>query len=266
MHEKKIGRIEILRAATASLAILFFIVAPISGLVYGTTCALTIGGFALISPLELVLLISGARNLLLSWLISGGIVILGIVLLGRLFCGWVCPVGVLLEYSHVLTEKNQRRRVGGRYDNREKYAILLAVLLASLLFNFAAPYLFSPPGSIYRTILQLTLRGVIGIDLAVILLFLIADLLAIRYGRSWCNTLCPLGTVISSLSIVNLVKPKVDQKTCIDFDFNCLNCERICPMRIPITRADRWGMMECNKCLKCWAECPVKAIKMELFG
>lgn len=262
----KIGKIEVLRVATATSALFFFAVAPLLGFMYGTTCAVTFGGFALVSPLELILLILGTKSVLLTWLVPGAIVILVIVFFGRFFCGWICPVGVLLEYSHGFTDKKQRKRVGGLWRNWERYAVLFAVLLASLVFDFAAPYLFSPPGSIYRIILFLMLRGVVAADLAVLLLFFLADLLALRHGRSWCNTLCPLGTVISSLSILNLVRPKVDQETCIDFDFNCLNCERICPMRIPVTRADRWGMMQCNKCLKCWSDCPVKAIKIELLS
>ena len=266
MVEMKTGRIEILRAITASLAILIFAVAPIFGLMYGTTCALTFGSFTVISPLELALVSLGTKTILVSLIVPGLIVILIVVFFGRFFCGWICPVGILLEYSHILTERKERKGVGTLWKNKEKYAILLAVLAASLLFNFTVPYLFSPPGIVYRTIIYFISHGIVGADLTVLLLIFILDVLAIRYGRTWCDTLCPLGTIISSLSIVNLVKPKVDQKRCIDFDFNCLNCERICPMRIPLTRADNWAMMDCNKCLKCWMNCPVKAVKLEVFG
>lgn len=127
---------------------------------------------------------------------------------------------------------------GGLWTNREKYAIPCGVLAAAFIFNFSAPYLFSPPGIIYRTVFGLVR--------------------AIRYERTWCNTLCTLGATISSLSLVNLVKPKVDKEACIDFDFNCLNCWRVCPMRIPLTsqsaiHGSRKAMMKCNKCLKCLA-------------
>jgi len=262
----KVGKIKILRAVTASLFLFFFVVAPILGFMYGTNCALTFGGFTLISPLELVLLILGTKNVLLGWLVPGLIVILIIVFFGRFFCGWVCPMGILLDYSHTITEKKERKRLGGSWSNWERYPILLAVLAASLLFGFAAPYLFSPPGVVYRTIIYFTSHRVIGAELVVLLLFLILDLFAVHYGRTWCNTLCPLGTVISSLSFVNLLKPKVDRRICISSDSKCLNCWRVCPMRIPVTKADRWAMMECNKCLKCWANCPAKAIKIEVFS
>jgi len=262
----RMGKIELLRGVTASLVISLFAVAPTLGLMYGTTSALTFGSLTMISPLGMALLSLGTRSVPASLIIPGLIVILVIVFFGRFFCGWICPVGILLEYSRPLISTKERKGVGGVWKNRERYPILSAVLAAALLFGFSAPYLFSPPGVVYRIVLLFTLRGIIGVDVIVLLLIFILEVFAVRRGRTWCNTICPLGTVISTLSIINLVKPRVDQETCIDFDFNCLNCERICPMRINITRADRWTMMECNKCFKCWANCPVKAIKVEAFS
>lgn len=270
MEKIKIGKIEAIRAVAASLTVFFFIAASIQGLMYGTTVVLTFGSFTLISPLELVLVSLSTKTIIVNLVVPGLISILIVVFFGRFFCGWICPVGILIECSHIVTERKRSKGAGGLdwigWKNREKYAILLAILAASLLFDFVAPYLFSPPGVIYRTILYLMLQGVIGADLMIISFIFILDLFAVHYGRTWCNTLCPLGTIISSLSIVNLVKPKVDQKRCIDFDFNCLNCEMICPMQIPLTRADSWAMMNCNKCMKCWANCPIKAIKIEVFS
>ncbi len=266
MAKIKIGKIEILRAVTVLLVVIFFLAAPFFGFAYGTNCALTFGSFVLISPLELLLMVLGTQTALMSWLIPSILVILIIVLFGRFFCGWVCPVGMLLEYSHAFTETKKMKGIGSLHSNWDRYALILAILLASLLFNFAAPYLFSPPGAVYRATLYFMLRGLIGVDLAVIAFFFVMDVLAIHYGRTWCSTICPLGTVISSLSIINLVSPKVDKKACVDFDFNCLNCERLCPMHVPILRANRWAMTECNKCLKCWEGCPVKAIKIRAFG
>lgn len=127
------------------------------------------------------------------------------------------------------------------------------------------PYLFSPPGAAYRALTSILLHGVASIDIVLLGLFVAVDLVASRFGHTWCNTLCPFGTVIRSLSVINLVQPKVDQRACIDFDFNCLHCELICPMRIPLTRGDRWQMMACTKCLKCWTRCPANAIKIALF-
>jgi len=262
MGEMKVGKIDILRIITSSLVLFLFLVAATRGIMYGMLTVLNLGGFVLISPLELALIMVSTKTILISWIVSGLTIIVIIVFFGRFFCGWICPVGMILEYSHLVTEKNKRRVLGGLWINHEKFAVILAVLAAGLIFNFIIPYLFSPPGIIYRTMISVITHGVIGVDLLILALIFIIDIVAIRYGRTWCNTLCPLGITISSLSFINLVKPKIDQKVCSDFEFNCLYCEKICPMHIPLTRADTRAMMDCNKCLKCWANCPVNAIKI----
>jgi ferredoxin-type protein NapH len=231
------------------------------GLMYGTTCALTVGNFAVISPLGWVLALLGTKNFLPDLVIPGLVAFIAVFMFGRILCGWICPVGISLEYSHAMTQKE---RFGALRWNSEKYAILLAVLVAALLFNFSMPYLFSPPGIIYRIVLSLMLQGIIGADLAILVLIFVFDILAIRYGRTWCNTICPLGSLITCLSIFNLVRPKVDRSKCLGP--KCLICESVCPMRIPITNAGRLSMMSCTKCLKCWETCPVGAIKIKVFS
>lgn len=207
----------------------------------------------MVSPLELALVSLGTKNIPINLLLSGLAVIVIIVILGRFFCGWMCPLGILLEFSHILTDRKKKRVVGILWKNRLKYAVLLAILVTSFLLDFTPPYLLSPVGMIYRS-------------MPILALIFFLDVLALRFGRTWCNSLCPLGTIIGSLSILNLVKLRVNQKKCIDSDFNCLNCERVCPMRIPITRNDEKTMMDCIKCLRCWTNCPTKAIEIKIFG
>lgn len=252
-------KFEMIRALTAGLVIVVFTLLPASGIAYGTTSALTFDGLAFISPLEWGLVMLGTKTILAKLLVPGVIVMLTIVLFGRFLCGWVCPVGILLDSSHSIsmTANKTNRRISG--NSMMRYSILLAVLAASLVFNFSLPYLFSPPGIVYRTVISYMMRGIIGVDIVVLLLIFVLDILSSGYGRTWCNSICPLGTTISSLSIVNLLRPRIDQKKCI----NCLDCERICPMQIPLTtRANNWAMMTCNKCLKCFENCPTGAVKI----
>lgn len=248
--------IRILRTAVTVLLILIFMIAPLYGIFYGSTSAVTFGNSTVISPLEFVLLLLGTKTILIRVFVPGIVSLLIISLFGRFLCGWICPTGLILDYMHDATAKNNKKKkpMG---KNKEKYAILLAVLAASLIFNVSMPYIFSPPGIVYR-ITTYILHGLIGADLAILVTIFLLDYFATRQGRTWCNTLCPLGTMITILSFVNLVKPKVDKNKCI----NCLQCEEICPMKIPIIDANRWQMKACSKCFKCWEICPVKAIKI----
>jgi ferredoxin-type protein NapH len=252
-------RFEIVRPIAAGLVILLFVLASNYGIAYGTTSAFRLGGLILISPLEWGIMILGTKTILPSLVVPALTVILVIVLFGRFLCGWICPVGILLDCSHGITIAANRKQLVFSGKNRMRYAILSAILAARLLFNFSLPYLFSPPGIIYRAVLGYVMRGVIGADLVVLSLVFVLDLLSVRYGRTWCNSICPLGTTISSLSILNLLRPQVDRNRCT----SCLECERICPMQIPLAHShNRWAMMVCNKCMKCLDNCPFGAVKI----
>jgi len=259
MVRMKKHKFEIIRAFTVILLIVVFTVVPVTGIAYGTTSAFTFGSLALISPLEWVALFLGSKTVVAKVLLPGLFVVLTIIFFGRFLCGWICPVGILLDFSHSIPMIGNKTRGCVSGNNMMRYSILAAALAASLVFNFSLPYLFSPPGIVYRIVISYVMRGIIGVDVAVLLLIFVLDVVSLRYGRSWCNSICPLGTMISSLSIVNLLRPKIDQKKCI----NCFDCERICPMQIPLTtRATNWAMMTCNKCLKCFECCPTEAVKI----
>jgi ferredoxin-type protein NapH len=259
MVRMKNHRFQIVRSLAAVLVILFFVFAAYLGIAYGTTSAFSFGGFVLISPLEWSLVTLGTKTILPTLLLPALTVILVIAFFGRFLCGWICPVGILLDYSHGIAKATNKKTFHVSRRNGMRYAILIAILAASLLFNFSLPYLFSPPGIIYRVVLGYAMRGIIGVDLTILLLIFVLDLLSIRYGGTWCNSICPLGTTISSLSIVNFLRPQVDQNTCT----NCLVCERVCPMQIPLAHSpNRWAMMVCNKCMKCLDNCPIGAMKI----
>ncbi|MBS7629077.1 4Fe-4S binding protein [Candidatus Bathyarchaeota archaeon] len=255
MVSLKQSRFLAFRIITVTSISLVFVSAPLHGTLYGTGSALNLGIFKLISPLDWLLLNLGAGKIVLDLLVLGLIVILGVIIFGRFLCGWVCPVGIILDYMNRFTES--RRRISGT-QSLEKYVILSAVLLADILFKFTAPYIYSPPGIVHRILIQYLTRGIVGVDLAALSLIIISNGLVGRYGRTWCRNICPLGTLISSLGVVNLFRPKVEVDRCIE----CFECEDVCPMRIHIVKSDRWDMMSCIKCFECLERCPVKAMRL----
>ncbi|MEM2983401.1 MAG: 4Fe-4S binding protein [Candidatus Bathyarchaeia archaeon] len=251
----KPSRFLALRIITVTSISLVFVSASLHGTFYGTGSALNLGALKLISPLDWLLLNLGAGKIVLDLLILGLIVIISVIIFGRFLCGWLCPVGMILDYMNKFTES--RRRISGT-QSLEKYVILSAILLAGILFKFTAPYLYSPPGIVHRILIQYLTRGIIGVDLAALSLIIVSNGLVGRYGRTWCRNICPLGTLISSMSIVNLFRPKVEIDKCIE----CSICEGVCPMQIHLVKSDRWDMMSCIKCFECLECCPVKAVRL----
>jgi len=174
---------------------------------------------------------------------------------GRVFCGWICPLGGVQEM--VFSDK----AVPAVPAQADKYLKLLKYpLLATLLYltwrtgnNFWAEYepfkvLFNFEGTIPAIII-----------LAIIIL------LSIISERPFCRYICPLGAVLTLTSIIAPFKVRVTEAMCK----GCKLCSKnICPMsaikmqdnelKLPIV-----DNLECIKCLRCEESCRFKAILID---
>jgi MauM/NapG family ferredoxin protein len=188
------------------------------------------------------------------------VTVVAAVILGRVWCGWICPLGTVLEWSRF----KSARRLGPKMPPRlrsVKYVLLgvIAVMAAfgslvlmvldpvSLLTRTATTSLV--PAFVYavdaveRTLIgwgvggglvdwvETTLRGTVlpfyqphfAQGIALFLLFLAVILLNILADRFWCRYLCPLGALLSLLAKVQVLRPLVGDG-CTD----CGACVRSC--------------------------------------
>ena len=168
------------------------------------------------------------------------------VVLGRVWCGWICPLGTLLEWVRFKRARAQARRLPPRLPSL-KYLLLTVVLTAALLGNLTL-LIFDPLALLTRAtgtaivpgldwaVLQLE-QGLydIGFGQSVVSLFeqivrgrllptiqpafqqavpifllLLAVVLLNRLAdRFWCRFLCPLGALLGLVSKVSLLRPWV---------------------------------------------------------
>ena len=231
----------------------------------------------------------------LYWRLLWSLVILvPALLLGRFFCGWICPLGTLhhLASSIRRERKSGRRRIeSNRYRPWQgfKYYMLVA-LTAAALCGSAVAGLFDPIALAVRSFGlallpawnyalgalagQGRLRGLAfgllldfkqfyfrqGFLLAVILLALLA--LDLRITRFWCRALCPLGAllgVVSRWSVVGLEKRTADCGDCRRCLLDCQGGDDPIP-GVP------WRKAECHLCLNCAADCPRGALRFRFFA
>ena len=80
--------------------------------------------------------------------------------------------------------------------------------------------------------------------------------LAVWKGRFWCNTVCPVGTVLGCLSKVSLLKPKIDLAKCV----KCGMCERICKAQSIDIAGGTIDRTTCVACFDCGAVCKKGAL------
>lgn len=172
--------------------------------------------------------------------ISIGLVAL---LFGRFFCGFICPLGSLQDFSGYIGKKmgiRARRLPRGKIFKREilKYPLLIILLVLSIggWGSFIGAY--SPWTAYLNLFMGLSIQ--IG---SLILLGLVIGSLLLK--RVFCRYLCPLGAFQSLLYALGPLKIKRDEDC-----KNCSNCLRDCP--VGIEESDG-GIIspECVNCLKC---------------
>lgn len=161
------------------------------------------------------------------------------LIMGRVFCGWVCPVGTLSD----LIPRTKRRL---RSYFRVKYYVLVFLLgLTGFGYQFL---LFSDP-------IVIMTRSLVFIS-QLRIPFLIIGIILMVAGlgeRFWCRVICPLGALLGILSSGKLINIHI-QKDCI----HCHRCEAVCPMDAIIDHHVR--KTECTLCLRCIETCPQNAI------
>jgi len=152
--------------------------------------------------------------------LSGALIVLGFYMLvgGRSYCAWVCPVNMVTDSAHWLRE---RLGISGaaRLSSASRYAILAATLLLALLTGGLAWEFINPVSMLHRGL-------IFGMGLAwlpVLSVFLL-DLLVSR--RAWCGHLCPVGAFYSLAGARSLLRVRADRRDQCD---DCMDCFLVCP-------------------------------------
>lgn len=189
----------------------------------------------------------GAATVALAYLVLGG----------RAYCGWVCPVNVVTDTAFWLREKTGLTR-DRKLDRRARLAILAGTLLASAVTGTVAWEFVNPV-----SLLQRALIGGIGLGWAIIAAVFLLDLFVSR--RAWCSHLCPVGAfygVIGRGSVVRVSAARRD--ACTD----CGACFNICPephVIVPALKGQGSPLIlsgDCQNCGGCIDACPVSVFRM----
>jgi ferredoxin len=225
-----------------------------------------------------------------TWIAGFGAALLlwaATVLLGRFFCGYVCPLGTVIDGVDCWIGDCHGRAAGKPPLTRAGKFYLLAFLVGAALFGISFAHLAAPIPLVTRLIGLLVLplvQGLADLGLAALaplaqrlnwpqLLYLqvptprydlqwvtLALVLLILVGRRWaprfwCRNLCPAGALFALGARRPLLRRRVSED-CID----CGLCVRRCPMAAigPDPRQTDYG--ECTTCQTCRRVCPTRAV------
>ncbi|NOX20251.1 MAG: 4Fe-4S binding protein [Nitrospirae bacterium] len=228
----------------------------------GDTWTISFGDFKLMHPLAFIDFLVSTKRFYMPALVAVLIPLLITLVLGRVFCSWLCPVGFILELNQKI------HRFLGRFNNVVKFRDLrltLFLLLLGVGFFFAVPVLsvFDPPHILgrefmyYFTHKQLSITGV-----AFIVTLIIFEMLFVR--RAWCNYLCPSGGGLSLLSWKRLLNIRMNKELCI----KCGKCDDACPYYLQpmkLAEGESINWLKCDNCALCRDVCPTSAIDLAFY-
>lgn len=226
----------------------------------------------------------------LSFTAAGFLLIVGLtLLLGRVYCSFLCPLGILQDVIIYFSPKRRKKKfVFLKPNNFLRYGFLGLSIFFLFTGSIFALYLLDPYSNFGRIISSLFRPAVIyGNNILVSLLekfgvysiypselrtlsisagifsltFLgLIIFLSLKYGRAFCNTVCPVGTFLGLLSRYSLVKIKIEKDKCK----GCGLCERICKANC-ISKTDKnIDYSRCVNCYDCLDICTSDGIKYNI--
>ncbi|MCK4872567.1 MAG: 4Fe-4S binding protein [Phycisphaerales bacterium] len=210
-------------------------------------------------PLAMLEATIASRQLHIQAMIGAGILLVAAALLGPIFCGWVCPLGLMLDVIASLRAFTWRRLGGRRLPPipkpariEVKFAILGLVLGFALFGRLPLFQILSP--------INILASGVIfpaDVGLVIVAIIIVVELVR---PRIWCRTLCPLGALYSLVGRFSLLRVRINAD--LEAPKLCGQCVRRCPMAVPITDqyiAESKRSIDhpnCTRCGECIDDCP----------
>ncbi len=207
---------------------------------------------------------------------------------GRIYCSVICPMGVMQDiFGHLgrIGKKNRNRYSYSPAITWLRYAVLVIFAICAILgigsvVALLAPYssygriisnLFAPvydwinnifayfseraeSYAFYRK--EIWIRNIPTFVIAAAT-FVVIGILAWKNGRTYCNTICPVGTFLGFLSKYSWFKPVIDTDKCVD----CGLCARRCKAACINSKEHKIDYSRCVTCFDCIENCSKKAIK-----
>lgn len=200
-----------------------FLLGPVADIWFvkgNLSSSLTLNLLPLSDPYVIIQSLAAGHAMAETALIGGLIVCVFYILVGgRAYCSWVCPVNVVTDLSHWLREKLKVRSNKLYLKSHFRYLILILTLVLAFITGSIVWEFINPISMLYRGLLF----G-IGSAWIIILSVFLLDLFVSR--RAWCGYLCPVGAFYSLLGKISILRVATTGKAQCN---NCLDCFKVCP-------------------------------------
>ena len=219
--------------------------------------------------------------------------LLATLIFGRVYCSTVCPLGIMQDIVSNLSGRRKGKRNRFSFTKEKRWlrygvALLFVIMLITGLTWVAAliePY--SAYGRMVNSLLSplylwannllayiaeradsyafysvdVWMRSAAAVAVSAVT-FITISVLAWRGGRTWCNTICPVGTLLGAVSRYSLLRPTIDSSKCA----GCRLCERSCKSSCINIEEKSIDYSRCVACMDCIDKCKQGAIKYKYAG
>ena len=229
-------------------------------------------------------------------LMSFGIIALVILtvltlLLGRIYCSVICPMGILQDIINWISRKTVNKKKRFRFSpakNLLRWSVLTITVISFLcgftvLLGLLDPYsafgrmvtnvfkpvymagnnllesIFSRFGNYTFYQVDASLLSISSFIIGVVT-FLVIGYLAWKHGRTWCNTVCPVGTLLGFVSRFSLFKIRIDENKCT----HCMICGTKCKASCIDSKNQKIDYTRCVDCFDCLESCKEGALVYSL--
>ena len=210
-------------------------------------------------------------------------------LLGRIYCSTICPLGIFQDIWAWCGRKVKKNRYNYSPAKKILRYTILAIFIVALIAGVGqvvallAPYstygrmasnLLSPIYNIINNVLaycaeransymfyttDVWVKSIFSLLLSAVT-FVVLALLAWRNGRTYCNTICPVGTILSFVARFSLLCPVIDTHKCN----GCRRCERNCKSACIDINNHNIDYSRCVVCMDCIDNCRQGAISYSI--
>lgn len=182
------------------------------------------------------------------------------LIVGKVYCGFICQLGLLQKIPELLVQKlwqgKYPLRIHGKMDTvaRGLKYLFLGLIIVWSVINGASLLTFDHPNGQLEELSQ-------SLAWTSMVIIIGSTFSSLFVNRFFCRYVCPAGAFMGLVNRISFWKLTVDQDTCV----HCKMCIKQCPASIRIDTDIKVKNSECYSCLRCIAICPKNAISVKIL-
>ncbi|MBQ5593128.1 MAG: 4Fe-4S binding protein, partial [Bacteroidales bacterium] len=218
------------------------------------------------------------------------LLVLATLLFGRVYCSFLCPLGIWQDIVIRISDFTKKRSNGGKAPKKEykkphnifRYTVLV-IIGGAFAAGFTYPLALLDPYSYYghivtnvfgslETLINNLLSAIFPASfytqnysalgthafIWAIIFFVVVTLFSVFKGRLYCNTICPVGSLLGLLGGISLFKPAINKDMCV----KCGQCARKCKSNCINLETKEIDATRCVACYDCIVSCKRGGVKL----